>query len=101
MALLKDKAAAGGIPIIVDPKPPHFALYRGVTGITPNLKEAEEMFGRTIGSDDDVALALKRIRRKFRTRFTLITRGGQGISAAARRRKNIPSARLSAMRCST
>jgi rfaE bifunctional protein kinase chain/domain len=48
------------------------------------LKEAEEMCGKTIGTDDDAALALQRIRRKFRTRFTLITRGAHGISAAAR-----------------
>ena len=46
MALLKARAVAGGIPIVVDPKPPHFDLYRGVTGITPNLKEAEEMTGK-------------------------------------------------------
>jgi D-beta-D-heptose 7-phosphate kinase/D-beta-D-heptose 1-phosphate adenosyltransferase len=84
MALLKNKAAAEAIPIIVDPKPPHFAFYRDVTGITPNLKEAEEMFGKPIGTDADAALALQRIRRKFRTRFALITRGGKGISAAAR-----------------
>jgi rfaE bifunctional protein kinase chain/domain len=84
MAMLKNKASAGGIPVIVDPKPPHFAFYRDVTGITPNLKEAEEMFGKTIGTDDDAAMALQRIRRKFRTQFTLITRGGKGISAAAK-----------------
>jgi rfaE bifunctional protein kinase chain/domain len=84
MAMLKSKAAAEAIPIIVDPKPPHFAFYRDVTGITPNLKEAEEMFGKIIGTDGDAALALQRIRRKFHTQFTLITRGGNGISAAAR-----------------
>jgi rfaE bifunctional protein kinase chain/domain len=84
MDILKNKAATDGIPVIVDPKPPHFALYRGVTGITPNLKEAEEMSGKTIGSDADAALALQRIRRRFRTQFTLITRGDSGITAAAR-----------------
>ncbi|MCX6558701.1 MAG: D-glycero-beta-D-manno-heptose-7-phosphate kinase [Candidatus Aminicenantes bacterium] len=84
MAMLKEKAAAAGIPVIVDPKPPHFALYRDVTAITPNLKEAEEMSGRTIGSDDDAVLALQHIRRKYRTQFTLITRGGSGITAAAK-----------------
>ncbi len=87
MALLKKRAVAGGIPIVVDPKPPNFDLYRDVTGITPNLKEAEEMTGRSIAGDADVALALNRIRRKFRTRFTLITRGSQGISAAEKNRK--------------
>ncbi|MCX6555357.1 MAG: D-glycero-beta-D-manno-heptose-7-phosphate kinase [Candidatus Aminicenantes bacterium] len=84
MAMLKEKAATGGIPLIVDPKPPHFAFYRDVTAITPNLKEAEAMFGRAIDSDDDAVLALQHIRRKYRTQFTLITRGGNGISAAAK-----------------
>ena len=87
MAMLKERAAAGNIPIVVDPKPPHFGLYRGVTGITPNLKEAEEMAARAIRSDEDVALALNRIRRKYQTGFTLITRGSQGISAAEKNRK--------------
>jgi D-beta-D-heptose 7-phosphate kinase/D-beta-D-heptose 1-phosphate adenosyltransferase len=93
MALLKARAAAAGIPIVVDPKPPHFGLYRGVTGLTPNLKEAAEMAGRAIGSDDDLALALQRIRRKFGSRFTLITRGSQGISAAetGRRMFHLPA----------
>jgi rfaE bifunctional protein kinase chain/domain len=40
MELLKSRAAAGGIPIIVDPKPPHFALYRDVTGITPKFERS-------------------------------------------------------------
>ena len=87
MALLKARAAAGGIPIVVDPKPPHFDLYRGVTGITPNLKEAEQMAAMPIHNDAAVALALNRIRRKYQTRFTLITRGSQGISAAEKNRR--------------
>jgi len=93
MSLLKARAVSLGIPIVVDPKPPHFALYRGVTCVTPNLKEAEAMTGNAIASDLDVALALKRIRRKFKTHFALITRGGKGISAAEKNRKifNLPA----------
>lgn len=87
MALLRARAVAGAIPIVVDPKPPHFDLYRGVTGVTPNLKEAEQMAGRTIRSDADAARALNRIRRKYQTRFTLVTRGSQGISAAEKNRR--------------
>lgn len=87
MSLLKGRAAALGIPIVVDPKPPHFDLYRGVTGVTPNLKEAEAMAGVPLASDQDIALALRRIRRKFKTDFALITRGGRGISAAEKNRK--------------
>lgn len=87
MALLKARAAQSGIPLIVDPKPPHFALYRGVTGLTPNLKEAEALSGRTIRGEADVAWALTRIRRRCRSRFALVTRGGQGISAAEANRR--------------
>jgi rfaE bifunctional protein kinase chain/domain len=87
MALLRARAVAGGIPIVVDPKPPHFDLYRGVTGLTPNHKEAEQMAGMAIGNDADAARALNRIRRKYETRFTLVTRGSQGISAAEKNRR--------------
>lgn len=87
MSLLKDRAAVLGIPLVVDPKPPHFDFYRGVTGITPNLKEAEAMAGNPLAGDLDIALALKRIRRKFKTDFVLITRGGKGISAAEKNRR--------------
>jgi len=93
MDLLKSRAAARRIPIVVDPKPPHFDFYRGVTGITPNLKEAENILGTPLESDHDVALAVKRIRHKFKTDFALITRGGKGITAAEKNRKifNLPA----------
>jgi len=87
MSLLKARAAARAIPIVVDPKPPHFDLYRGVTGVTPNLREAEAMTGSFLAGDRDVSLALNRIRRKFKTDFALITRGDKGISAAEKNRK--------------
>ncbi len=87
MSLLKARAASAAIPIVVDPKPPHFDFYRGVTGVTPNLREAEAMTGSVIVSDQDVALALQRIRRKFKADFALITRGDKGISASEKNRK--------------
>jgi D-beta-D-heptose 7-phosphate kinase/D-beta-D-heptose 1-phosphate adenosyltransferase len=55
--------------------------------MTPNLKEAAEMVRKDLATDGDVALALSRIRRQFRTRFTLITRGAKGISATEKGRK--------------
>lgn len=36
-----DRAHAAGVPVIVDPKQPSFAAYRGATVITPNLHELE------------------------------------------------------------
>ncbi|MFP4472428.1 MAG: bifunctional heptose 7-phosphate kinase/heptose 1-phosphate adenyltransferase [Candidatus Omnitrophota bacterium] len=39
--LLREETGRAGIPLTVDPKVEHFGRYRGVTCITPNLKEAE------------------------------------------------------------
>ena len=87
MAIVKRRAAELRIPVIVDPKPPHFSLYDGVTGITPNLREAEAMTGRTLAGDAQIHAALRLIRRRFHTDFAVITRGGEGISAAGMNRR--------------
>jgi len=82
MESLKAIAAGRQIPILVDPKPPNFHLYRGITGITPNLKEAEMIVNRRIDNDYDAAQAVKLIGRKYQTQFTVITRGDRGMTAA-------------------
>jgi D-beta-D-heptose 7-phosphate kinase/D-beta-D-heptose 1-phosphate adenosyltransferase len=82
MACLEEKAAALGIPLIVDPKPPNFHLYKNVSGITPNRGEAEAIANRSIESDSNAAAAVKFIRNKFNAGFALVTRGAQGITAA-------------------
>ncbi len=84
---LKQKAAAANIPIVVDPKPPHFHLYKDIDGITPNLKEAESIINKKIKENPDAAAAVKFIRNKFNTKFSIITRGDRGISAGERGKK--------------
>ena len=84
MEYLKDKAQSFHVPIIVDPKPPHFHLYKDIDGITPNQKEAEAIMNKKIDSDADAAEAVKFIRRRFKAKFSLITRGNQGITAGVR-----------------
>lgn len=42
---LMDLLRSSGKPVIVDPRPQHKELYRGVSLITPNRKEATEMLG--------------------------------------------------------
>ena len=81
---LKRKAVSGNIPIVVDPKPPHYHLYKNIDGITPNLKEAEEIINKKIKTDADAAAAAKFIKKKFKTKFSLITRGSKGITAVER-----------------
>jgi D-beta-D-heptose 7-phosphate kinase/D-beta-D-heptose 1-phosphate adenosyltransferase len=78
---LKRKAVSDNIPIVVDPKPPHYHLYKNIDGITPNLKEAEEIINKKIKTDADAAAAAKFIKKKFQTKFSIITRGDKGITA--------------------
>ncbi|MCP4157157.1 MAG: D-glycero-beta-D-manno-heptose-7-phosphate kinase [bacterium] len=78
---LKKKAAADNIPIIVDPKPPNYHLYKNVTGITPNLKEAEAIVNKEIPEDKDAEEAARAIRDEFKTQFAIVTRGDNGITA--------------------
>jgi len=87
MECLKEKAKSLNIPIIVDPKPPNYHLYKEIDGITPNLKEAEAIFNRKIVDNNDAAAAVKYIRNKFKTRFSIVTRGGKGITAGERGKK--------------
>jgi D-beta-D-heptose 7-phosphate kinase/D-beta-D-heptose 1-phosphate adenosyltransferase len=84
MQHLEEKAAALQIPITVDPKPPNYHLYRNITGITPNRKEAEALVNKKIESDQQAALAVKQIRNKFNSIFSIITRGAKGITAGER-----------------
>ncbi len=68
------------VPILVDPKVRHFALYRGVSVITPNQLEAEQATGVRIRSQADLLAAGERILKTLRCQAVLVTRGEQGMS---------------------
>ena len=87
MTSLKERAKTANIPIIVDPKPPNFHLYSNITGITPNLIEAEQITRKKIGGHDDAAKAARSIQKKFKADFSLVTRGGEGITASEKGRR--------------
>jgi len=84
---LKRKALSDNIPIVVDPKPPHFHLYKNIDGITPNLKEAEMILNKKIKDDNNAAAAIKFIRNKFNATFAIITRGDKGITAGEKTKR--------------
>jgi rfaE bifunctional protein kinase chain/domain len=69
-----------GVPVLVDPKVAHFALYRRVALVTPNQAEAEQATGVRIRSAADVLAAGEAILRRLRCDAALITRGEQGMS---------------------
>ena len=68
------------IPSAVDPKEEHFARYRRVSVITPNLAEASQAWGRKIRSADDLLEAGFGLRQKLEAEAVLITRGEEGMS---------------------
>jgi D-beta-D-heptose 7-phosphate kinase/D-beta-D-heptose 1-phosphate adenosyltransferase len=83
-----------GIPVLVDPKVRHLALYKRVALVTPNLREAEQAAGLAIRGPADLAAAARALLRRLGCRAVLITRGEQGMSLfeAGRRPVHIPTA---------
>ncbi len=87
LAALRQVSQRRRIPLVVDPKPVHAAMYGGASGITPNIAEAEEMLKCRLESEEAIRTAVGRLRQKFKTDFVIITRGGAGISAGQKRRR--------------
>ena len=79
MTAVKAYARDNDLLLLVDPKPCHKALYRGVSLVTPNRREAEEMSGIPIESESDLERAGKAIIDDLGCNV-LITRGEEGIS---------------------
>jgi D-glycero-beta-D-manno-heptose-7-phosphate kinase len=77
---LLPELAGRRIPSAVDPKEEHFARYRGVTVITPNLAEASQAWGRRIRNQEDLIEAGFGIRKNLDADAVLITRGEEGMS---------------------
>jgi D-glycero-beta-D-manno-heptose-7-phosphate kinase len=71
--------AANGAPLIVDPKIPHLACYRGATLVTPNHHEAETATHQRIRTDEDACAAARAFRLRADCGAVLITRGEQGM----------------------
>lgn len=69
-----------GFIVSVDPKVNHFGMYRGVTILTPNTKEAS--IGSRVEIDDDKSLlrAGRLLLNRLKCDAVLITRGEHGMS---------------------
>lgn len=66
--------------ITVDPKKEHFRIYRGVTAITPNRKEAEEASGIKIRDMASLKSAGKKLLKSLKAEALLITLGEDGMT---------------------
>ncbi len=94
MRALASAARRSKLPLLVDPKVPHFALYRGVSLVTPNQLEAEQATGVRIRGQRDVEAAGARILSRLACGAVLITRGEHGMSLFERgsRPAHLPAA---------
>jgi len=76
--------------VAVDPKLKGPALYRGVTLITPNVREAEAMSGITIEDKGSLERAGSHLLKELDCEIVLITRGEQGMTLFQRKSKPLP-----------
>ncbi len=83
-----------GVPVLVDPKPRHFRLYRGAHVVTPNQLEAEQVTGLRLTGPAELAAAGRRILSRLGCRAVLVTRGEHGMSLFERGREpvHVPAA---------
>ncbi|OPX22908.1 MAG: hypothetical protein B1H02_05585 [Candidatus Latescibacteria bacterium 4484_107] len=77
-------ARSHGKPLVLDPKSRDFGIYRGISCITPNQKEAGEACGMKIETDEDAVTCGQRILDQVKAECVLITRGEQGMSVFER-----------------
>ena len=73
-------ARALGVVTVVDPKINHFDLYRQVSVLTPNHREAMAAWGRPIRGEADVAAAGRHLVDRLKVQAVLVTRGERGMS---------------------
>jgi rfaE bifunctional protein kinase chain/domain len=71
---------SNGKVINVDPKPKNMKIFKGVTLISPNKKEAELATGITIENENDINKAAYELEKMTNAKAVLITRGEEGMT---------------------
>jgi rfaE bifunctional protein kinase chain/domain len=66
--------------VAVDPKESHFDLYRGVSLITPNQREAGQAYGKPIIDEASLQEAGRGMLERLELEALLITRGEEGMT---------------------
>lgn len=72
------------LPVCVDPKETHFHNYRGVTVLTPNVKEASFAAGRPIRDEASLEEVGRTLLKQLQADYLLITRGEEGMTLFGR-----------------
>lgn len=86
-------ASENKVIITVDPKFHNFFLYKNVTVFKPNRKEAEEILGIKIITDEDITFAGNKILEKLNAKYVLLTLGEEGIAVfdKGKKEKRMPT----------
>jgi len=79
-------ARAFRVRLIVDPKPRNAALFERTYLMAPNVKEAGEMAGTPLNSEEKVQEAGESLRKKLHCYAFLITQGSEGMTLFEARR---------------
>ncbi len=66
--------------VTVDPKYTNFFLYKNVTVFKPNRKEAEDVLGFKIRTDEEISKAGNELLEKLNSKYVLLTLGEGGIA---------------------
>src|ERR1700758_4445724 len=80
-----DAARKLGKPVIVDPKNPNFAIYRGATLLKPNRKEFLEAPRSAADSVEAIAYAAQDVMQLADCDAILVTRGEHGMALVPRK----------------
>jgi len=72
-------AASRGIRTFVDPKHNNFFSYKGAFLVKPNRKEAQDVLGYVIQSDDDIVRAGRELLERLECENVLLTLGASGM----------------------
>jgi D-beta-D-heptose 7-phosphate kinase/D-beta-D-heptose 1-phosphate adenosyltransferase len=80
VAYLISLARAKEIPVLVDPKGLDYEKYRGATVLTPNKKEALDVYQLKAPGDGDVGNAGIFLQTEFGVRHVVVTLGPDGMA---------------------
>lgn len=84
MRALIELARSRGVRVLVDPKVRNIGFFKGAFLVTPNQKEAEEITGIAIHTDEDAERVVRRVAQRAGTEGALVTRGEEGMSLGLR-----------------
>ena len=76
-------------PVILDPKSTDFEKYKGVTIITPNIKELEAVMKKKLINDKEIINASRKLISKFNFNHLLVTMGKLGMILVSKKKKNV------------